>query len=117
MFNLQKESTALTKKLAPPGARRRSTLGFVNQMMFTKRIGAAWKNAVKSRTKGEDLKKLVETMQRKRDGLKRELAKAEESLRSKQLTVQQMEIQEVRSGKERSDEALRMSLRLQANYM
>ena len=90
----------------PPSQRRRSTLGFVNQMMFTKRVGAAWKNAVKSKQKGEDLKKTIQDLTVKKLEIAKEIRRLQESERDATLSLQQLEIKDL----EEKNKEIRMKL-------
>lgn len=92
LFNLQKESTSLTKSLLPPSQRRRSTLGFVNQMMFTKRVGAAWKNAIKGKKVGEDLEKVIQDLTVNKLAIAKEIKRLQDFERDASLSLQQLEI-------------------------
>ncbi|GMH76721.1 hypothetical protein TrRE_jg11912, partial [Triparma retinervis] len=99
LLNAQKEGHTLTRKLLPTHKKRKSTLGFVNSMMFTKRIGMAWKNATQAKVGGEgnmeSLRKVVEELAQKKQKLEIEVMRLRERERNVLLTRQQIEIREL----------------------
>lgn len=75
-------------------------------MMFTKRVGAAWKNAVKSKQKGEDLKKTIQDLTVKKLEIAKEIRRLQESERDATLSLQQLEIKDL----EEKNKEIRMKL-------
>lgn len=82
LLNAQKEGQSLTRKLLPAHKKRKSTLGFVSKMMFTKRIGMAWKVATKEKVGGdsdmEALKRAVGELAKKKQKLEIEVLRLKE---------------------------------------
>ncbi|GMI32061.1 hypothetical protein TrCOL_g9160 [Triparma columacea] len=110
LLKVQKEGQILTRKLLPAHKKRKSTLGFVNSMMFTKRIGMAWKNAAQAKTGGEgnmeNLRKLVTELAQKKQKLEIEVTRLRERERNVLLTRKQIEIRKL----EEMNEVVKMKL-------
>ena len=99
LLTVQKEGQSLSRQLLPAHKKRKSTLGFVNSMMFTKRIGMAWKNATQAKIGGggemDALQKVVEELAKKKQKLEIEVSRLRDRERNVLLTRQQMEIRQL----------------------
>jgi hypothetical protein len=103
LLQLNKEKTVLKRKLEPKvaGGQRRSTIGFVNQMMFTKRVGAVWKKSVLGSGGGggpQTTEKVIEGLLKRKQALEFEIAMLESQEKDRVLTRQQMEIKALQEG-------------------
>jgi hypothetical protein len=69
LLALGKEQQVLARKIAPANLARRGTIGMVNQMMFTKRVGTMWKKSALGDAKDTGDSKEKQTTEKVIEGL------------------------------------------------
>ena len=95
LLELNKESQSLTRKLAPTSNGRRSTIGFVNSMMFTKRVANSWKKNALGGGGGESTLKTIEGLAKRKQEVEFEIVILEQQSKDRILTRQQTEMRNV----------------------